>query len=35
MKILVDGKLVDMPENHPLYRMLAKAKEKLKGKESV
>lgn len=35
MKILNDGKLVDMPKDHLLYQIVAKAKENLKNKESV
>lgn len=35
MKILNDGKFVDMPKDHLLYQIVAKAKESLKNKGSV
>lgn len=32
MKILSNGKLVDLPEDHPLYMIFEKVKENLEAK---
>lgn len=33
MKLLQNGKLIDLPKEHKLYQLIEKAKEMLKAKE--